>query len=344
LGADADLVVLGPDGKGDGPLTARIKRRYGVAVIIDTAVYADGRRTASETIVGAFQERHGPDSFACIVLHEPDREELGSLAGGLRVDQAGIEQTMQRPRRAGILRFENLLCVWLAYARYPSGGQALRVGWICVLLGEDLVVALSFGEDEKVLEAVGRRVENGSDRLWRAPWDVLREIVDVVFDDYDDAVNNLDDDIVRTEGMVFDGKSGAGRRIHALTRVVVELHQATEPLAEALDRLLESADAEAREVLNPARHRLRRVTEKLDGYRDLLSSLLSLNLTMVGQKISAWGAILIVPTLIAGVFGMNANTTYFGWVHGAYGFDALVAIMMAFSVVLYLLFKRSGWL
>ena len=65
---------------------------------------------------------------------------------------------------------------------------------------------------------------------------------------------------------------------------------------------------------------------------------------MVGQKISAWGAILIVPTLIAGVFGMNANTTYFGWVHGAYGFDALVAIMVVLSVVLYLLFKRSGWL
>ena len=125
---------------------------------------------------------------------------------------------------------------------------------------------------------------------------------------------------------------------------MVELHQVTEPLAEALDRFLEGADAEARELLYPARHRIRRVTEKLDGYRDLLSSLLSLNITMVGQKISAWGAILIVPTVIGGIFGMNAKTTYFGWVHSAYGFDVLVAFMVLLSVLLYVLFKRSGWL
>jgi magnesium transporter len=291
-------------------------------VIIDTAVYADGHPTASETIAGALQTRQGSDDFACIVLHEPHQEELDSLAGGLQVERARIEQAIQRPRRAGIQPFGNPLCVWLACACYRSGAQALQVGWICVLLGEGLVVAMSFDEGLEVLKAVRRRMEVGSDRLWRSPGDVLREIADAV----------------------FDGKSGRARRIHALTRVVVELHQETEPLAETLDRFLESADAGAREVLDPARHRLRRVTEKLNGYRDLLSSLLGLNLTMVGQKISAWGAILIVPTLIAGVFGMNAKTTYFGWVHGAYGFDALVAIMVVLSVVLYLLFKRSGWL
>ena len=58
----------------------------------------------------------------------------------------------------------------------------------------------------------------------------------------------------------------------------------------------------------------------------------------------AWGAILIVPTVIGGIFGMNAKTTYFGWVHSAYGFDAFLAFMVLPSVVLYLLFKRSGWL
>jgi len=258
-------------------------------VIIDTAVYADGRLTASETIAGVLQTRQGSDDFACIVLHEPHQEELDSLAGGLQVQRARIEQAIQRPRRAVIQPFGNPLCVWLACACYRSGAQALQVGWICVLLGEGLVVAMSFDEGLEVLKAVRRRMEDGSDRLWRSPGDVLREIADAVFDGYDDAVDNLDGDIVQAEKAVFDGKSGRARRIHALTRVVVELHQVTEPLAEALDRFLEGADAEARELLYPARHRIRRVTEKLDGYRDLLSSLLSLNITMVGQKISAWG-------------------------------------------------------
>ncbi|MBA2533794.1 MAG: hypothetical protein H0V21_02155 [Rubrobacter sp.] len=313
-------------------------------MIIDTAVYADGRRTASETIEGAFQARHGQDSFACIVLHDPDREELDSLAGGLEVDRTRMEQAIQHPWRAGIQPFENLLCVWIACARYPDGERALQVDWICVLLGEGLIVALSFGEGLEVLNAARQRIENGPDRLWRAPQDVLREIADEVFDGYDKAVANLGDDIVQAEKAVFDGRSWAARRIHALTRVVVEFHQATEPLAEAFDRFLERADAEARRVLSPARHRIRRVAGKLDGFRDLLSSLLGLNITMVGQKISAWGAILIVPTVIGGIFGMNAETTYFGWVHGPYGFDALLAFMVLLSVILYLLFKRSGWL
>jgi len=257
-------------------------------MIIDTAVYADGRRTASETIEGAFQVRHRPDSFACIVLHEPLQEELDSLADGLGVDRARMERAIQHPQRAGIQPFENLLCVWLACASYPSDGKVLQLSWICVLLGEGLVAAMSFGEGREVLEAVHRRIENRSDRLWQAPHFILREIADEVFDGYDGTVKNLDEDITEAETAVFDGRSWAARRIHALTRVVVELHQVTEPLAEAFDRFLERADAEERKVLSPARHRIRRVTEKLDGFRDLLSSLLGLNITMVGQKISAW--------------------------------------------------------
>lgn len=313
-------------------------------MIIDTAVYTDGRRTASETIEGAFRARHTPDSFACIVLHEPRQEERDSLADGLGVDRMRLEREIQHPLRAGIQPFENLLCVWLACASYPDGGQTLQVGWICILLGEDLVVAMSFGKGLEVLEELHRRIENRSDRSWLAPQFVLREIVDQVFDGYDEATEKLEDDITEAESAVFDGRSWAARRIHALTRVVIDFHQMTEPLAEAFDRFLERDDAEARKVLSPARHRIRRVTEKLDGFRDLLSSLLGLNITMVGQKISAWGAILLIPTVIGGIFGMNAETTFFGWVHGAYGLDVLVVFIVLLSVVLYLLFKRSGWL
>jgi len=165
----------------------------------------------------------------------------------------------------------------------------------------------------------------------------------VAFDNYDKAVDNLDGDVARADRDVFDGKPRAARRIHALTRVVVELHQAIEPLAEALDRFLESADAEAREDFSQARHRIRRVIEKLDGFRDLLSSLLGLNLTMVGQKISTWGAILIVPTVIAGIFGMNFEKEHW-WTQSHYGFELLVVLMIVVSVLLYLRFKRSGWL
>jgi magnesium transporter len=84
------------------------------------------------------------------------------------------------------------------------------------------------------------------------------------------------------------------------------------------------------------------VTEELDGARARLSSLLQVNLTVVGQKISAWGAILIVPSLIAGVFGKNFESAW--WTKADHGFEAMLAVMLLISGSLYVWFKRSGWL
>ena len=81
----------------------------------------------------------------------------------------------------------------------------------------------------------------------------------------------------------------------------------------------------------------------------MLSSILGVNLTMVGvqqnnqmQRISAWGAILVVPTLIAGIFGMNFEEAW--WMNAKYGFEVMIVLMVLISVVLYAGFKRSGWL
>jgi magnesium transporter len=315
----------------------------GVTMILDAAVYADGRRVAYATVEGALRARHKPNGFAAVALHEPDQDELASLAGELRLSETITENAIKRPPRASIQRYGNLLSIWLASVRYPDGEEGVRIGWICVLLEGSLLVALSFGEGLDELRDVMRPMVNESEQLWESPWDVLRETMRAVFDDYDRAVDNLDGDVAQAERDVFDGKPTAARRIHALTRVVVELHQTIEPLAEALDRFLESADAEAHEVFVQARHRIRRVTEKLDGFRDVLSSLLGLNLTMVGQKISAWGAILIVPTVIAGIFGMNFEKEHW-WTQSRHGFELLVVLMIVVSVLLYLRFKRSGWL
>jgi magnesium transporter len=312
-------------------------------MILDTAVYSDGRRVAYETLEAAVRARYGSNAFVAVALHEPNQKELGLIADELGLSETLIANAIKPPHRAGIQRHENLLSIWMTSVRYPGGEEGVRIGWICVLVEEGLLVALGFGEGFSELENVRRHMEDEPEQLWETQLDVLREMVGEVFDSYDEAVENLDGEVTQAERAVFDGDPGVSRRIHALTRVVVELHQAIEPLADALDHFLESADVEARKVLSQDRHRIRRVTEKLDGFRDLLSSLLSVNLTMVGQKISAWGAILIVPTLIASIFGMNFPREHW-WTRSHYGFEILIVLMVATSVLLYLRFKRSGWL
>jgi magnesium transporter len=120
------------------------------------------------------------------------------------------------------------------------------------------------------------------------------------------------------------------------------LQQAVKALVSALEHLNENGALVAHRRLSRTRHRVLRVTERLDGSRDLLSNLLDVNLTMVGQKISAWGAILIVPTLIAGVFGMNFMQEW--WTRAEHGFEVMIGVMLLVSGLLYFWFRRSGWL
>ncbi len=311
-------------------------------MILDAAVYPDGRRVACATLEEAFRGRREPNAFATVAVHEPDQTELDSIAGELALSKTLIENAIRRPGRATIHRQENLLLIWLASVRYPNHEGGARVGWICALLGEGLLVALSFGEGSGELKNVRERIEREPDRIWEGPSHVLGEIMDETFDDYDTAVENLDRDIAQAEREVFDGNAVASRRTHALTRVVIEMHEAIEPFSEALDRFLGDAGSEAREDLSRARRRVRRVGEKLEGFQSLLSSLLNVNLAMVGQKISAWGAILIVPTLIAGIFGMNFEGVWLK--HTPYGFELTLVLMVVVAGLLYSWFKRSGWL
>jgi len=311
-------------------------------VILEAAVYADGRRVAHETLEEAFRGRDEPNTFAAVAVHEPNEEEIDSIAGELGLSKPLVENAIKRPPRATIQSHENILIIWLASVRYADPEEGARIGWICVLLGEGLLAALSFGEGDKELENLRQHLESEPERLWESPWHVLSEILDETFDTYDTAVENLDDDVSQAEKEVFDGSAVASRRVHALTRVVIEMHEAIEPFSEALDRFLEDADNEVREDLSQARRRARRVGEKLEGFQNLLSSLLNVNLAMVGQKISAWGAILIVPTLIAGIFGMNFEGVWLK--HHPYGFELMLVLMVAIGALLYYWFKRSGWL
>jgi magnesium transporter len=311
-------------------------------VILDAAVYADGRRVAHKTLEEAFRGRREPDTFAAVAVHEPNEEEIDSIAGELGLSKPRVENAIKRPPRATIQSNENLLIIWLASVRYADPEEGARIGWICVLLGEGLLVTLSFGEGVKELEGVRQRLESEPEKPWEGPWHVLGEILDEAFDNYDSAVENLDGDVSQAEKEVFDGSAVASRRVHALTRVVIEMDEAIEPFSEALDRFLDDVEHEVREDLSQTQRRVRRVGEKLEGFQNLLSSLLNVNLAMVGQKISAWGAILIVPTLIAGIFGMNFEGVWLK--HYPYGFELMLVLMLAIGALLYYWFKRSGWL
>ena len=142
---------------------------------------------------------------------------------------------------------------------------------------------------------------------------------------------------------------------------MLQFHKATQPLAGALEGLGENdsggvVDPELRRALRDVRDNVLRTTEQIEGFRELLQNILSVNLTMVSveqnarmqrqnehvQKVSAWAAILIVPTIVTGVYGMNFD--HMPELNWLLGYPFALALMVAIPVLLYLGFKRSGWL
>ena len=324
-------------------------------MIVDSAIYVEGRRTAKpvslQETYDACRERRG---VAWIGLYRPAEEEFESVAGEFELHPLAVEDAIQAHQRPKLERYGKTLFVVLKAARYLDDTETVEFGELHVFVGEDFVVTVRHAESPSIRE-VRDKLEHQPELLRRGTGAILHAILDRVVDDYGPVVDGLENDIDEIETEVFGGNPNVSRRIYELSREVIEFHRATQPLAGALERLTGSNthgvedDEEVKRYLRAVGDRVLRTTEQIESFRELLSNILGVNLTSVSvrqneqvQKISAWAANLIVPTIITGIYGMNfVYMPELGWLLG-YPFTLL--LMVTISALLYLGSKRSGWL
>ena len=322
-------------------------------MIVDNAIYVDGRRAAEpRSLQETFETAREWGGVAWIGLYRPTEEEFESVAEEFGLHPLAVEDAVNAHQRPKLERYGNTLFVVLRPARYLEESETVEFGEIHVFVGEDFVVTVRHGE-ASALDEVRRRLEGDPELLRRGPASVLYAIMDRVVDDYVPVVAGLENDIQEIETEVFGGNPGVSRRTYKLSREVIEFQRATGPLAGILRSLLEDerleVDPEVRRYLRDVQDHVVRVIEKAEGFRELLNSILSVNLTLVGirqndevKKISAWAAILFAPTLVAGIYGMNFE--YMPELKWPFGYPFALALMVLVSLTLYLVFKRRDWL
>src|SRR5215217_4414719 len=193
----------------------------------------------------------------------------------------------------------------------------------------------------------GRRAAQQPSSL-QETYEILRQLDDAV------AWIDLYKQTKEVEDEVFGGNADdVSQRIYELSRELVQFQRATSPLARSLERGGErnehDIDPELRSYLHELHDRVLRVVEPTEGFRDMLSDILVVNLTLIGvrqndqtKKISAWAAILIVPTLITGIYGMNFD--FMPELHWTFGYPLALALMVSISVGLYAVFRHVRWL
>ena len=337
--------------------------------IIDNAVYVDGRRTDSpDTLATTFRVlREKPEGMAWIGLYRPAEAQILAVAEEFGLHELAVEDAIVAHQRPKLERYGNTLFVVLRPARYLDAVEEVDFGELHVFVGPDFVLTVRHSEVPN-LAAVRRRMEDDADLLRRGPEAVLYAILDAVVDGYAPVVAGLQNDIDEIETEVFGGDPKVSRRIYELSREVIEFQRATRPLVGVLEALVGGfdkygIDEELRRYLRDVTDHATTVMERVDGFRQMLQDILTVNATLVAQaqneemkglteasytqnedlkKISAWAAILFAPTLIGTVYGMNFNhMPELKWV---VGYPLALLAMVLLSVALYAMFKRRAWL
>ena len=323
-------------------------------MIVDCAVYEGGRRRDGALPVHeAMEACREPGAFTWIGLYEPTEEEFDSIRREFTLHELAVEDAIHAHQRPKLEVYGDMVFIVLKTARYIDPEEVVRLGEILIFLGHDYIITVRHGEASE-LKDVRHRLEEDPELLAHGPGAVLHSIVDKVVDDYKPALIGLGEDIDEIENQVFSGeRDNPAERIYKLKREVLEFSHAVGPLVDPVDRLAqgryEVIHPKVRTYFRDVNDHLLRAHEQLEGYRDLLTSVLSANLAQVTvrqnedvRRISAIVAILAVPTMIAGLYGMNfEHMPELGW---TFGYPLVLGVMATICFALYRYFKRVGWL
>jgi len=327
--------------------------------IVDCALYEDGKRHERKLELHEAYEagahRNGDEEarFVWIGLKEPTEEEFASVAREFRLHELAVEDAIKAHQRPKIETYDDTLLVVLKTAHYHDDTETVEIGEILMFVGDGFIVTVRHGRASE-LHDVRLETEKRPDLLSCGPGAVLHAIVDRVVDDYEPVLEGIEDDIEELEQDVFSpSRTNPTERIYKLKREVLEMHRATAPLVDPLDKLAgghyEIVHEDIHEYFRDVYDHVLRANETVEGFREMLNGILDANAAQVGvrqnddmRKISAWVAIAAVPTAIAGVYGMNFE--HMPELHWRFGYPAAIALMALICFGLWRQFKRAGWL
>jgi magnesium transporter len=326
-------------------------------VIVDSAVYRQGKRIVDDlppSELGRVRKlATEPGDFVWVGLHEPSEQELATVEEEFGLHPLAVEDAFTAHQRPKLERYEHTLFLTLKSLWYVDESDAVETGEINMFVGDDFVITVRHGSGSE-LHSARRDLEAKTTVLTHGPSAVVYAVCDRVVDGYLSVMDALEEDVDEVETSVFSAqRTSDSARIYTLKREIAEARRAVLPLREPMRRFATGAvpgiDEKSAPFFRDVLDHLTRVAETVDGLDQLLSTAFDAHLAQISvqqnedmRKISAGAAIVVVPTLIAGVYGMNFDhMPELGW---TYGYPFAVSLMAGLCLILWVWFKRSGWL
>ena len=291
--------------------------------------------------------------FAWVDLTDPTRDEVDLVADVFRLEPLLLEDATSRQQRAKIDIATRSLFVLLKVLEWVDDTSDVETGQVACFVGPGYAITIREGGAEDIGQVVAR-LDAHPELVATGPLVVFWAIADLVARQYLDVGDSIQSDVEEIEQQVFsDRPSQATDRIYRLNRENIEMRRAVQPLLPEAQRLAQAPAAVVPEPLRPylrdVGDNILRAGDMVDGFDSTLMTMLMASTARQDllqnkdmRKISAWAAIIAVPTAIAGIYGMNFDDM--PELHWSLGYPAVLVVMAVMCVLLYRGFKKSGWL
>ncbi len=297
--------------------------------------------------------RDAPDSFVWIGLHEPTDDEFAMVADEFRLHELAVEDAIHAHQRPKLEIYDGMLFVVAKTARYDDPTESVEFAEIQILAGHGFVITVRHGQASP-LSSVRHQLESDPERCAQGPLVVVHAILDRVVDDYFPVLDGLDNDIVESEVEVFaTQRTNPAPRIYKLKRQVLDLYRSIEPLLDAVTALRDGRHpfdgTDLSHYFRDVEDHLQKAALRTAGQREMLSDALNVNLAQISvqqnedmRKISGWAAIAAIPTMLAGIWGMNFE--HMPELGERWGYPSALALIVGGAYLLYRVLRRRGWI
>ncbi len=321
--------------------------------VINCAAYSEGRRIANVELEDVHEVLKETNQFVWIGLHEPSEEVLMQVQLEFGLHDLAIEDAHNAHQRPKVELYGDTLFVVLRTAQMNKEHH-IEFGETHFFVGTNFIVTIRHGSSVSYAD-VRLRCESTPHLLSKGQGFALYALMDFLVDQYFPVVHEMEKDLELIEDKVFKEKPSreTTEYIYQLKRELLEVKRAISPLIDICNRLtrfdIKSISEETRPYFRDVYDHVIRINEVVDNTRELLNtaleanfSLISISQSDVSKKFAGWAAIIAVPTMVAGFYGMNFK--FLPEADWQYGFYSVIIFTIAACVFLYYLFKRSGWL
>ena len=321
-------------------------------MLVNCVVYERGERLADIDVSEIRSHRTKPDCFVWVALKDPDAAELSLLQDEFGLHELAVEDAQHGHQRPKIEEYGSSLFVVLRMVEWP--GDNLETGEVAIFVGPQYVISVRRDAQHGFTE-VRRRCEQEPELLQHGPAYVLYALMDTVVDRYFPVIDRLTEETENIEERIFAGETSRAQiaALYSLKRTLMALDHATSPLLEVAGKLhggrVPPLCSGLHDYFRDVYDHLLRLKQSLDNLRDMVATAISINLSLITMQenevtktLAAYAALVAVPTLVAGVYGMNfTNMPELSW---QYGYPVSIGSMVLIDLYLVYRFRKAKWM